>query len=71
MGYFAHGLPEIIAYFVAGLAGGILSFAIMKEKFGSKAFRKISLDAANLVVFAIIILILAALIEVFVSPTVL
>ena len=71
LGYFAHGIPEIIAYFVAGLAGGIISFAIMKEKFGSKAFRKISLDAANLVIFAIIILILAALIEVFVSPTVL
>jgi len=31
-----HGIPEILGYFFAGLAGGILSVGLIKERFGSK-----------------------------------
>ncbi len=71
LGYFAHGLPEIIAYFIAGLGGGILSVSLMKHGLHSPAFRKTGLDALSLVVFAVVMLVLAALIEVFISPTLL
>lgn len=68
LGYFVHGIPEIIAYFIAGLAGGIISVAVIKERFGSKFFIKTSLDSLHLVAFAFVLLVLAALIEVFISP---
>lgn len=70
-GYFVHGLPEMVAFFIASLAGGILSFALLREGFKSEGFYKSSQDAFHLVGFALILLFLAALIEVFVSPNIL
>ena len=70
-GYFVHGLPEIMAYFIAGLSGGILSVALMKYGIQSRAFRKAGLDSLSLIAFAVVVLILAAIIEVFISPTLL
>jgi len=66
--YLIHGIPEIIAYFVGGLAGGIISVAIIKEKFGTKRFEKIILDSSDLILLAVLCLILAALLEVYVTP---
>lgn len=66
--YFIHGIPEVLAYFVAGLAGGIISIAIMKHDFGTKNFEKILLDASDLMLLAIGILFIAAVIEVYVTP---
>jgi len=66
--YLIHGIPEIVAYFIAGLAGGIISVAVINEKFGSKRFEKIILDASNLILISILILIIAALIEVYITP---
>ena len=71
LGYFAHGLPEIIAYFIAGLAGGIFSVAMMTETFGDQSFRRVAVDCLNLFGFALFVLLLAGIIEVFVSPTIL
>ncbi len=71
MGYFLHGIPEILAYFVGGLAGGILSVAIVNEKFGDVSFKRAFTDSINLVLFAVIVLVFAGLIEVFVSPSIL
>ena len=42
--YAIHGVPEILAYFVGGLAGGIISVAIIKHDFRTKNFEKILLD---------------------------
>ncbi len=67
-GYFVHGIPEIVAYFIAALAGGIISVAILREKIGSPAFRKVSWDAVNLIAFAVLLLIVAAIVEVTISP---
>ncbi|MEE9525071.1 MAG: stage II sporulation protein M [Candidatus Woesearchaeota archaeon] len=66
--YMIHGIPEIIAYIVGGLAGGIISVAVIKERFGTKKFEKIVLDSSDLILIAVLILILAALIEVYITP---
>jgi uncharacterized membrane protein SpoIIM required for sporulation len=68
IGYFIHGIPEIVAYFIAGLAGGILSFGLINEKIKSKTFNHIIKDFGYLMVISIIVLFVAALIEIFVSP---
>ena len=36
--YFIHGIPEILAYFIGGLAGGILSASIINHEVGTKYF---------------------------------
>lgn len=68
MRYFIHGIPEIIAYFIGGLAGGIISVAVIKHDFGYKRFEKIIFDTADLLIISVIFLVLAALIEVFITP---
>jgi uncharacterized membrane protein SpoIIM required for sporulation len=66
--YLFHGLPEIGAYFLAGIAGGILSTAVIRKQFNKKYFSKILVDSLDLIVLAIILLFLAGLLEVSVSP---
>lgn len=66
--YALHGIPEIAAYFVAGLAGGIISVAMMNRDLETGKFRKIILDVIDLSLIAVLILIIAALIEVFITP---
>ncbi|MEA3430537.1 MAG: stage II sporulation protein M [Nanoarchaeota archaeon] len=68
MKYFLHGIPEIIAYFIAALAGGIVSVAVTKHKLKTKAFKRTFADVVYLVMIAIVILLFAALIEVFITP---
>jgi len=67
--YVIHGIPEIIAYFIAGLAGGIISVAVVRHDFNSNNFRKIVLDSVDLILIAFVVLVIAALIEVFITPT--
>jgi len=66
--YLIHGLPEIAAYFVAALAGGILSMAIIRQDFGYGKFKGLLTDFFNLTLLAIVLLFVAALLEVYVSP---
>jgi len=66
--YMVHGIPEIAAYFVAALAGGILSIAIIRHELGNKKFIKIMQDTITLLLIAVIILIFASFIEVFITP---
>ncbi len=66
--YFVHGIPEIGSYFVAALAGGIISFAIIRRDIGTERFWKVLQDSLNLIILAVIILFIAALLEVFVTP---
>ena len=63
-----HGIPEILAYFVGGLAGGILFFAVLRHDFASKKFNKIIYDVADLAMIAVFLLIAAAFIEVYITP---
>ncbi|MFH1500678.1 MAG: stage II sporulation protein M [archaeon] len=66
--YMIHGLPEIAAYFIGALAGGIVSVAVIKHDTRSEYFWNILQDALNLIIIAVVILFLAALIEVFITP---
>jgi uncharacterized membrane protein SpoIIM required for sporulation len=66
--YAIHGVPEIGAYFIAGLAGGILSVSIIRHDFGNANFEKVLLDSSDLILLAIFVLFVAAMLEVFVTP---
>lgn len=66
--YMTHGIPEIIAYFAAGLGAGIISVAIIRHDFHSRKFRNILFDSTELIVFSVAMLFAAALIEVYVTP---
>lgn len=66
--YSLHGIPEILAYFVAALAGGIISIAVMKHDFGTRKFEHVILDSADLLLLSLFILFVAGLLEVYVTP---
>jgi len=68
--YALHGIPEILAYFTAGLAGGIISIAVIRHDFGSRKFEHIVLDSADLLIVSLILLFVAAILEVFVTPVI-
>lgn len=58
-----HGIPEILAYFIAGIAGGILSVGIIRENFGSKEFKIVFKDAVVFLVIAEVMILAAAYVE--------
>jgi uncharacterized membrane protein SpoIIM required for sporulation len=68
--YFIHGLPEIMAYFCGGIAGGIISAAVVRHDLGSENFLRILLDSVDLIIIAFFLLVFSALIEVQISPLV-
>ena len=66
--YIIHGVPEILAYFVAGLAGGIISVAIIRHDFLSKKFNRVLFDSVYLILIALLLIIVSAILEVWVTP---
>ena len=66
--YMIHGVPEIGAYFAGALAGGIISVSVIKHDIHSEKFWVILQDSLNLIILAVVLLFLAALIEVFITP---
>lgn len=66
--YLIHGIPEILSYFAAGLAGGIISVAIVKHDFFSRNFNKILADSYSLIMISVLLIFLAAILEVWVTP---
>jgi uncharacterized membrane protein SpoIIM required for sporulation len=66
--YMIHGIPEILAYFIGALAGGMLSIAVAHQEFNTDGFRKTSTDVVLLLGLAAALLIFAALVEVTISP---
>lgn len=66
--YMIHGLPEIGAYFVGALAGGILSVALIRKDLHGEGTSRVLQDSLLMVIIAIIILIIAALMEVYLTP---
>ncbi|MDO8642920.1 MAG: stage II sporulation protein M [Candidatus Woesearchaeota archaeon] len=68
MRYLFHGIPEILAYFIGGLAGGIISVAVIQHDLSSDNFERIVFDAADLVLIAVAVLFVAGLLEVYVTP---
>jgi len=68
MRYMIHGIPEIGSYFSGALAGGIISIAVIRHDIHSEKFWVILQDSLNLVILAVVLLFIAALIEVFITP---
>ncbi len=66
--YMIHGIPEIGAYFVAALAGGIIGVALIKHDIKSKRFWDTLNDSLHLILLAVALLVIGTLIEVFVTP---
>lgn len=66
--YSIHGIPEILAYFTAALAGGIISVAVIRHDFSTHKFDKIVLDTANLLLISVGLLFIAGVLEVWVTP---
>ena len=66
--YFIHGIPEVAAYFMVALAGGIISVAVIKHEAGTEKFWEVLQDSLNIIVAAVITLVIAAVIEVFITP---
>lgn len=66
--YAIHGIPEILGYFVAGLAGGIISIAIVRHDMGTRKFEHVLLDSADLILISLLIMFIAGILEVWVTP---
>lgn len=66
--YSIHGIPEIAAYFYGGLAGGILSVALIRKHFKTDKFSAVLLDFSELVMIAVGFLVAATFLEVYVTP---
>jgi uncharacterized membrane protein SpoIIM required for sporulation len=66
--YAIHGIPEILGYFVAGLAGGIISIAVVKHDMGTRKFEHVLLDSADLILISLLIMFIAGILEVWVTP---
>ena len=68
--FMIHGIPEIAAYFIISMAGGITSIAVssyMRGHLSNDGIFRVIKRAVYLVAISIVILIIAALLEVYVS----
>ncbi len=66
--YMIHGFPEITAYFITALAGGIFGIGVIRHGFRDKKFLRIVENVVMLLFIAIVILIIAAVMEVYLTP---
>ncbi len=66
--YMIHGFPEIAAYFITALAGGIFGVGVIRNGVKSKRFLHVVENVVILLFIAILILIFAAVIEVWFTP---
>jgi len=67
--YMTHGVFEIVAYFAGGLAGGIISVAVIKHEVDTKEFRHVLKDSLDLIILSIAILLIGVIVEVFITPS--
>ncbi len=63
---FPHMMLEAFSYFSSAASGGIISRALMKEHFFSERFNQILKKALYLLAFALLVLVVAALVETYV-----
>ena len=66
--YMLHGVPEILGYFYGGLAGGIISVAIINKHYKDEKFSHILFDVSELLVISLLFLLLGAFVETYVTP---
>lgn len=66
--YMVHGFPEIAAYFTTALAGGIFGVGILRNGIKNKKFLRVLENTVILLFISIMILIVAAAVEVYFTP---
>jgi len=66
--YMIHGFPEIAAYFVVALEGGMFGVGVLRNGVGNKKFLRILENSVILIFISIALLVVAALIEVYFTP---
>lgn len=66
--YMGHGILEIAAYFLAALAGGILGTGFIRNGVNDKRFLHVLENSTILLFGAVILLVIAGFIEVYVTP---
>ena len=66
--YMIHGVPEIGAYFIGTLAGGIIGVSIIRREYQTERFWDILHSVLLLIIIGIFTLLIAGLIEVFITP---
>lgn len=66
--YMIHGFPEIAAYFIVALAGGMLGTGFMRHGIRDRLFYRVLENVLILIFIAVIIIIVAAFIEVYLTP---
>lgn len=66
--YATHGVFEILAYFIAGLAGGLISVSLIRNHLGTKKFERVLFDSSGLLLISVVVLFLAGIVEVYVTP---
>ncbi|MEA3430565.1 MAG: stage II sporulation protein M [Nanoarchaeota archaeon] len=62
-----HLVPEISGFLLAAIAGGVISRALMRERIGSLAFRNVIKDATVMFLLSIVLIVLAAFLEIYVT----
>ena len=63
-----HGFPEVAAYFIAALAGGIFGIGVVRNGFKDEKFLHVIENTVVLLFIALAILIAAAFMEVYLTP---
>jgi len=66
--YMIHGFPEIAAYFVTALAGGIFGIGVIRNGLRNEKFLRVIENTTILLFISIISLIIAAIVEVYITP---
>lgn len=66
--YFIHGIPEISAYFLGAVAGGIISAAVVNRDYRNPKFYEVLMDSVDLIALALLLLIIGSILEVAVTP---
>jgi uncharacterized membrane protein SpoIIM required for sporulation len=67
-GFLVHGIFEVLGYFIGAVAGGIMSVAIVRQHYKSAYFKRIIKDVAILIGVAVILIIVGAYMEVYITP---
>jgi len=66
--YMIHGFPEIAAYFITALAGGIFGVGVIRNGIKGKRFLHVVENVVILLFIALVIILIAAAIEVYFTP---
>jgi len=61
-----HTVTEALSYVMAAIVGGVVSKAVIRERFGSKKFNHILTDALILIVVGLVLVLIAGILEVYV-----